>query len=1267
MLPSVRSSRLLPLLVAALVSSACYSIEDIDRTQPNKVNKSLFEGEWYYHQTIVDVPYATWFTFIGEQTEKTELITWDIQEQFLIAYRSYDMVAGTDRTADLPGDHGENTPIAIFPIVSHFDIQRDYNPATGEQTNVLVENTWDRPWYERDYIRVDWANNLAPTFHFLVGAVQLTPFMQVPGAHFVQDPDDPNALLVGQKNGAGGWQDFQGDGVAALTQADYIDVVHRVFAQPQTIFFEDWYDGTIYEEPACWYYGNVDCAAAEVTIRSSFMKASEDRGYEPKPYPDNLLLRDDDGDTVKVSYADRDSLTPDPNGFEVRVPYFDKFGYFRTERERYDRRRGETQSGQILLINRFDIWEDAPACVDESSATPYAGCTVKPIDYYLSRGFPADIREQAQITADGWNVAFKETVRALKYGDGRSLDEVEDVFILHDNTFAVADDGTVTDRGQRIGDIRYNLLAWVEQPDQAGLLGYGPSAIDPLTGQILSASAFIYGGGVDSYAERGKDIIELMNDPDRMLEYIYGDDVKTDVYLRAADDPSPRERTQRFVREKVNTPRNKAIRQMDKRVLRRDGGEVRARLDAIRDTPLEDLLMNDRVVRAFSGRHGPETDGLADGTRGRASPANWAMGQAFRKEKVRQKHLASRNVMHTRAFDPSIIGIADSLKDTPPEEIWQTLRERVFRAVAEHEVGHNLGLRHNFEASSDALNYGRDYWDLRGEGAQPLEPLDDAQLEAGIREHQYSSIMDYGSRFMSDIAGLGEYDRAAIAFGYGDLVWVFDDAATNTALDGENLLEMMFLDDILRNFRHYTKLPEVFGGVDAMHNRRLVPYQQLIDQMSGQASWNMWEVPFRFCSDEYESASATCAMFDEGADPYEIANAARTQYLEYFPLLSFARDDRYFDEWSYMSNIWFRAYAPMLTQYQNWVFDSFLWEGDWECIRDDIGCDLDPTVDDPIYFGVENVPWAEAGDAGLPGAAAARLFLDTINEVIAMPEPGSYYYSPEEEVQLLYSYGEDPLCPANQPGPTCSELNVPFGMGRYTDSTWDADSGYYFFWRLLSVGSFYDKLMALEAAVTSSTYFLGVDTGADLAQYAIGLNLMFPEEVYKMVGGASSEDYPTFAGVMCNDDQEYLPPVISDANWDPCGGGAQQYVDPATSFTVELYAIWYGMAFLQDSFDTNFNDRLKIWLQGSGEAIEVTDPALLVTFTNPLNNRTYVATRTADPTQYSPGAAILQRAQRFADLYTNDPSVNNRYLLEALVSTIEDIRGTYDIYGYFWF
>ena len=43
-------------------------------------------------------------------------------------------------------------------------------------------------------------------------------------------------------------------------------------------------------------------------------------------------------------------------------------------------------------------------------------------------------------------------------------------------------------------------------------------------------------------------------------------------------------------------------------------------------------------------------------------------------------------------------------------------------------------------------------------------------------EYQYSSIMDYGAEFNSDLKGLGLYDKALIKFSYGELLEVLTDA-----------------------------------------------------------------------------------------------------------------------------------------------------------------------------------------------------------------------------------------------------------------------------------------------------------------------------------------------------------------------------------------------------------------------------------------------------------------------------------------------------------
>ena len=65
---------------------------------------------------------------------------------------------------------------------------------------------------------------------------------------------------------------------------------------------------------------------------------------------------------------------------------------------------------------------------------------------------------------------------------------------------------------QQIGDVRFNMLNWINEPQPAGPLGYGPSAVDKETGQIYAGSANLYGASIDTYARNAADIVRAMNE-----------------------------------------------------------------------------------------------------------------------------------------------------------------------------------------------------------------------------------------------------------------------------------------------------------------------------------------------------------------------------------------------------------------------------------------------------------------------------------------------------------------------------------------------------------------------------------------------------------------------------------------------------------------------------------------------------------------------------------------------------------------------------------
>ena len=78
-------------------------------------------------------------------------------------------------------------------------------------------------------------------------------------------------------------------------------------------------------------------------------------------------------------------------------------------------------------------------------------------------------------------------------------------------TQKLADGDTKKFTWQRNGDLRYSFLHWVDRPQAAGPLGYGPSSADPETGEIISASLYIYGAALDTYAQFAADTVDLLN------------------------------------------------------------------------------------------------------------------------------------------------------------------------------------------------------------------------------------------------------------------------------------------------------------------------------------------------------------------------------------------------------------------------------------------------------------------------------------------------------------------------------------------------------------------------------------------------------------------------------------------------------------------------------------------------------------------------------------------------------------------------------------
>jgi hypothetical protein len=372
-----------------------------------------------------------------------------------------------------------------------------------------------------------------------------------------------------------------------------------------------------------------------------------------------------------------------------------------------------------------------------------------------------------------------------------------------------------------------------------------------------------------------------------------------------------------------------------------------------------------------------------------------------------------------------------------------------------------------------------------------------------------------------------------------------------------------------------------------------------------------------------------------------------------------------------MDAMYWRYFSFVQNAYQNWVFDQWFTADTWEWLRYDAAA-----------WGIEDVEYTKAIDGALATTAGVMEGMRFLMRVLAMPEPGAYMYDFDEEYYWSFAQGPLPICLEDwsyYSEDNCADTNISLGEGRWFNSLYDFDSGYYFYERLKWIGSFYDKLLALETLTSPDTYFLGVDTFSAADEWAISMYTSFAPEIQRAFSGMAADRFDLFGGGIEEDTWTYVPPDPFAAGADKTAFDALGKVDPSTSFTIQLYTLWYGMAWLNANYDNTFNDGAKVWLKGSGEGFEPVDPdpSLVIEFADPFNNRTYVASRSAGPTAAEPvGWTMLSQAQRYKDEWeaaAADPTTEAdwlgylQYRVTSMVETVEVVRGLYDLYGYLYF
>jgi len=1371
-------------LLAGVGAGCAQDVEDIDRTQPDKVEKSIFEdsGEWYHGQTVSDTDFQSSLAFKALESP-LKRIRWEVTKEYLYAYSTVDPLEGL--TDEQQGESGKKLgAVAVFPIESHFDVQRQYNTSTGEPQNVIVENRNDRPWYEREYMRVDWSKNLVDGFR-MFGST----FGRFSAAHreVPQEEDriDPNRTEI---------------------NSDVINVSVEYTFQPNPI--------------KCVYVLGFDsakyCEGGRLTTRNSFVRITDEMksdDFEPMEYTDNRNLhkngnpeegtikttgvfdfRTENRLQAKCNQTTKDYLkekygVSDERCQPANFDFFSRFGYFRTRRAEWNERRPRTEPLRKYYAQRWDIWTEK-----DGKIVP------KPIVFHLNAGYPKEMFGAADEVEHQWNETMKEAVmlgsRAKdEVDDYESLDEVDDVLekhydeakmfridknschpsqiaewkseygstrgadrrdigqILNDALGSKASDGNLEDRlwslpakqrrrlceelewateprgdssatftWEQFGDLRYSFFNWVREIG-APWSGYGPSAADPLTGEIVSADANYSGTPLASRSAEAADLVKYINGELSKESVRYGDHVRNHLNKLKAErkqqslspEDMPAHAQREFARRAGHNPEEisptnfkgdpelseqpDTLKRVGAEGLQEEAHRISRSIEKTKDTSTQFTRFYERPKVKEMMMKSPNFQNMVQHlarTQYGSDPDEDAKHQAYldlatpdrmsRQREQARKWMSERNIMSYNDVMRNVEslltyrGVAEGFKGKSREEIEDYFRRNIFIGTQLHEVGHTLGLRHNFSASMDALNWQDAYWNiqkLKRKNENVVESLPDDKQEARGKdsvyalpydkysdqvigntskrsnfeylteeEFQQASVMDYTGDLTGRFAGLGKYDQAAINFVYGKHVQRWKDSVDLP----NNLQYQKFRDD-------YAELPKILGeaagagpnekqqalkGIQIIKNgREWVSIDEAMEEKRKDItkSTDWWQDPqksdlsspridrfvdYNFCSDRRAGYRLGCDVYDHGGNHTEVVDHAFSTYEFFQPFW------RYKGQKIGMSRQFVRRFLNRVDQTLSVAERPFRYFSIYEWFGYDIG---DYTAD------------------------LQRASIDALNfyaKIMAMPEPGPYCKYTEEKAQNWNAFTRDPAwnweldgsyVPANwyrfevgQPtdrtgdGETdvsCGLVEIDRGAGQYYNP--DLTDSYEIKFR--RVGSYYDKLIASRSFFNVSANWVNSALITDSRTSNITFYSLFQEEMLAWIGDLIKGRFQGYSGSFNKvGGGEYQPPqIVSPNKFGLTGSSSEQSIStgPAVmgqaGFNHELNALAGGLLVNSSWLDQSVDFTQYLQIEKFEDDPQFRDTEEVRTFVHPLTKVKYRAPQLPDGNSIS--VEIVERAK----------------------------------------
>ncbi|NBI56146.1 ATPase [Photobacterium alginatilyticum] len=409
--------------------------------------------------------------------------------------------------------------------------------------------------------------------------------------------------------------------------------------------------------------------------------------------------------------------------------------------------------------------------------------------------------------------------------------------------------------GVHTGDLRYNVLNLITDPADNGLLGYGPSATNPLTGEIVHAHVNQYAGVIRSTARRMWDeLVMRYNREEIERPNEYKPEEPVDI-TRASSDSDTSAVTY------LNLPSRDAS-VFESGAPATTQSQVNYEPRFINGSPRW-LSPDEQEEKSFSkaiANYKNQLNKMAEQNM-YAEEFMWVSTKS--KGLIKGIDYLAGGYFDNSGLDQSAPDYVDNankklkkwdqLSQTQQQKASDAISAHMFKSTLVHEFGHNLGLRHNFMGSMDKANfYQQDEIAKFGYDKVPA----------------HSSVMDYSASIFDELPTYGKYDIAALRYGYGRKVEV-----TQSGSNVDTTSQYVSLEELDNTLRaNHQALP--LGTLDALEKR--------LKAESSDAKIKR----FDYCTDDHTLSQTTCNRFDEGTNILELTQFRIQKYWDNYELLN---------------------------------------------------------------------------------------------------------------------------------------------------------------------------------------------------------------------------------------------------------------------------------------------------------------------------------------------------------------------------------------------